>query len=140
LLFLLMIGLGVGLHFWSRAALPYPGPLRVAGGILAIASGVIGAWARLLMARAGTSVRPDRPTTAIVTTGPFCFTRNPLYLSVCMLNLAIGLVLADIWPIVTAVIMAAVLQWGVIAREEAYLEAKFGEAYLAYRKNVRRWL
>jgi len=85
-------------------------------------------------------VRPDRPTTAVVTAGPFGFTRNPLYLSLCLLNLALGLILADIWLIVTTAIMAVVLQWGVISREERYLEAKFGEVYVAYRKRVRRWL
>jgi protein-S-isoprenylcysteine O-methyltransferase Ste14 len=140
LLFLLMVGLGVGLHFCLPVTLPARGPLRVAGGILAAAAGIVAVWARHHMKRAGTNVRPDRPTTAIVTAGPFAFSRNPLYLSVCILNLAIGLILADIWPIVTAAIMAAVLQWGVISREERYLEAKFGDAYVEYRNRVRRWL
>ena len=140
LLFLLMVGSGVGLHFRSPMTLPFHGPLRVVGGLLAAVAGIVAIWARLVMKQAGTNVRPDRPTTAVVTAGPFGFTRNPLYLSLCLLNLALGLILADIWLIVTTAIMAVVLQWGVISREERYLEAKFGEVYVAYRKRVRRWL
>jgi len=96
--------------------------------------------ARAQMVKAGTNVRPDLPSTAIVTGGPYRFTRNPMYLSLCLLNLGIGLMLRDLVPVFLTLVLVAVLQTGVIVREERYLEAKFGEVYASYRRRVRRWI
>ena len=87
----------------------------------------------------GTNVRPDQPTLAIVTDGPFRFTRNPLYLATTGLYVAIALVVYSLALVLLAP-MLVVLDWGVIRREERYLEAKFGEPYRVYRARVRRWL
>ena len=92
------------------------------------------------MKRAGTNIRPDQPTLAIVSDGPFRFTRNPLYLALTGLYAGIALLVNALWPLLLLAPVLAVLRWGVIAREERYLEAKFGEAYRAYRSRVRRWV
>ncbi len=92
------------------------------------------------MRRAGTNVRPDQPTLALVFDGPFRFTRNPLYLAATGLYLGIALLVDALWPLLLLVPVLAVLRWGVVAREERYLEAKFGEPYRAYKARVRRWL
>jgi protein-S-isoprenylcysteine O-methyltransferase Ste14 len=63
-----------------------------------------------------------------------------MYLSLCLLNAGIGLVLRDLVPIALTLLLGAVLNWGVIVREERYLELKFGETYRAYRRRVRRWI
>ena len=92
------------------------------------------------MKRAGTNIRPDQPTLAIVSDGPFRFTRNPLYLALTGLYLSVTLLVDALWPLLSLVPALAVLRWGVVAREERYLEVKFGEQYRAYKSRVRRWV
>lgn len=97
-------------------------------------------WAQHVMKAAGTNIRPDRPTLTVVKTGPFRFTRNPMYVSLCLLQLAIGCFLNGWPPLLFALVLALVLHFGVILREEDYLERKFGEEYLSFKRGVRRWL
>jgi len=105
-----------------------------------VLSGLLARAAEAAMKRAGTNVRPDQPTLAIVTDGPFRYTRNPLYLASTGLYLAVTLLVNALWPVVLLPLILVVLHWGVIRREERYLETKFGEPYRAYRASVRRWL
>jgi protein-S-isoprenylcysteine O-methyltransferase Ste14 len=114
--------------------------LRIVGGILAVASLCVVQWAWLTMRRAGTSVLPSKPTLAIVTDGPYRFTRNPPYVANALLYLGLTLVFEAFWPLVLMVPMLVVIHWGLIRREEQYLETKFGDAYRAYKSRVRRWL
>jgi protein-S-isoprenylcysteine O-methyltransferase Ste14 len=93
-----------------------------------------------VMHRAGTNVRPDLPSTALVTDGPFRFTRNPLYVGLTLMYAGIALLIPAVWPLLLLIAVLLVMQWGVIAREERYLERKFGEAYRAYLGRVRRWI
>lgn len=90
--------------------------------------------------RAGTDYHPHRPSTRIVTGGPFRFTRNPLYLSLTLIYAGLALALGSFWALVLLVPVLLVIRYGVIAREERYLEAKFGAEYLRYKSSVRRWL
>ena len=90
--------------------------------------------------RARTSVRPDRPTTTIIRTGPYRLSRNPIYLAMTLLHLGIAAWANSAWLLVTLAFTLGVMSAGVIAREERYLERKFGDAYRAYRSSVRRWL
>jgi protein-S-isoprenylcysteine O-methyltransferase Ste14 len=104
---------------------------------LSVAQAVAAAAA---MRRARTEINPMRPTTALVTTGPFRYTRNPLYVSLTGLYSGVALLLNALWPLLLVPVVLLVVQRGVIEREEAYLERKFGDAYRAYRARVRRWL
>lgn len=110
------------------------------GAVLALVAAILGGWARLIMAKAGTSVRPDKPSTTIVRAGPYRLTRNPMYVSFCLLQLALGLAFNDWIPLLLALPLALALHFGVILREERYLELKFGEQYLALKRSVRRWV
>jgi len=92
------------------------------------------------MHRAGTNVRPDRPATALVTGGPFRFSRNPLYLSLITLYVGITLLFDALWPLILLVPVLAFVHWGIVKREEHYLELKFGDAYRDYKTRVRRWI
>jgi len=139
-IFLVTLTIGVAGHFLSPVPISPQLPWRILGVALALTSGSIALSARAQMKLAGTNVHPTMPSTAIVTGGPYRFTRNPMYLSLCLLNLGIGLVLCDLIPVLLTLALAAVLQTGVIVREERYLEAKFGEVYSSYRRQVRRWL
>ena len=92
------------------------------------------------MKRAGTNVRPDRPSLAIVTDGPFRYSRNPLYLAGLGLYVAVALLVNTLWPFALLPVMLLILDRGIVRREERYLEAKFGGPYRAYRARVRRWI
>jgi protein-S-isoprenylcysteine O-methyltransferase Ste14 len=113
---------------------------RVLGLPLIVGGLVIGSLGFREMRRAETNVDPRQPTTAIVTEGPYRFTRNPLYLSMTLIYagitaLANALPAAVLFPIVLRIVRR-----GVIEREERYLERKFGDEYLIYKARVRRWL
>ncbi len=92
------------------------------------------------MERAGTNVNPREPTTALVVSGPFRFSRNPLYVALTLMYAGLAVVANAFWVLVLLVPVLLVLHSGVVRREERYLEAKFGEAYRQYRARVRRYL
>ena len=130
---------GVAYWLWPIPLWP-SSAARTIGVILAVAAGVQALWAARIMKRAGTNVRPSLPTTAIVVAGPYRYTRNPMYLSLCLLYLGLSLLINGVLPVLFLGSLALTLHFGVIRLEERYLAAKFGETYLAYQRRVRRWL
>ena len=90
--------------------------------------------------RVKTHIEPWKPTTTIIRTGCFAFSRNPIYLALCVACIGIGMILHSWWVVFSVIPAAMLLYYFVILREEAYLEKKFGEAYVQYKKRVRRWL
>lgn len=105
-----------------------------------MAATILVVWAQRTMAGAGESANVYKPNGAIVSTGPFAFTRNPMYLSITLLYAGIAFVFNTVWPIVLLPAVLTLIQYGVISREERYLESKFGDVYRQYRARVRRWL
>ena len=97
-------------------------------------------WAIVTMTRAGSNVPTNRPTTAIVESGPYRFTRNPIYLGMFLGLIGLTIAFNNLWLLVTLVPFVIVIRYGVVAREEVYLERKFGDVYRSYRARVRRWL
>jgi protein-S-isoprenylcysteine O-methyltransferase Ste14 len=116
------------------------GVARVLGAILIGISGVVVTFAIREMRRADTPVNPTEPTKALVVEGPFRFTRNPLYLSLTLLYAGIASFVNALWAMLLLPVALIVMNRGVIDREERYLERKFGEEYISYKKRVRRWL
>jgi protein-S-isoprenylcysteine O-methyltransferase Ste14 len=110
------------------------------GGLLVVAGLGLLMWFNTSFSRKGTAVEPWKPTTAIVTTGPYRFTRNPAYLGMALTYVGIALLSSALWVLVPLPFVLAVIDRGVIAREERYLERKFGEEYLGYTRTVRRWI
>ena len=100
----------------------------------------IAIWGRRTMRAAGTNINPSLPALAIVQSGPFRYSRNPLYLALTLLFLGLTLAVNTWWGIVVLVPLASVMHVGVVLREERYLDQKFGEAYRQYRSRVRRYL
>jgi protein-S-isoprenylcysteine O-methyltransferase Ste14 len=98
------------------------------------------AWAIATVTRAGSNVPTSLPTTTIVGTGPYRFTRNPIYLGMVLGLISLAIALNSLWPLLMLVPFALVIHYGVVVREEAYLERKFGDVYRRYRAHVRRWL
>ena len=111
-----------------------PGTVLLA---IAVAIAVI---SMLQFFKAKTQIEPWQPSSSIIQSGLFRYSRNPIYLSFCIATLATGLLLDSWWPVITLPVLVLLLQALVIRKEEAYLEAKFGETYLDYRRRVRRWL
>lgn len=125
---------------WLRP-LPFalPGAVPI-GGTLVCAAVLLFLFSIRTLRAAGTPVPGDQPTTSIVRTGPFRFSRNPIYLSFFVLQLGIALWTSSLWMAVTLIPAAAVISRVVVPREERYLESRFGRAYSSYRDSVRRWL
>ncbi|WP_420403214.1 methyltransferase family protein [Nisaea sp.] len=138
LLIAILAGFGLD-YLWPRPFAPdwaryYLGPVLI---LSAIALAVAG---ERQFKRAGTSVKPWVPSTAVVTSGVFAHTRNPMYLAMVILLSGVGLLGNSLWFLATMIGFVGVMQYGVIRREEAYLERKFGAPYAAYKARVRRWI
>ena len=139
---LLLASLGVG--FLSRWLAPLSVststvPAMIGPAIVALAFAIF-FWAVVTMLRGHASIPTNKPTDAIVAGGPFRFSRNPIYLSMILLQIGVGVWTKSLWFFVLAAISVALLTWGVIMREERYLEQKFGGKYLSYKSRVRRWI
>lgn len=137
---------GVGLVAGALIDLAQPLPLAADPthwivGVIFIALGLavaISATGRFR--RAGTSVQPHKPSTTIVTSGVYALSRNPIYLGLTALYVGLAFVANTWWALILLIPVILVMRRGVIAREERYLESKFGAAYTAYKARVRRWL
>jgi protein-S-isoprenylcysteine O-methyltransferase Ste14 len=115
------------------------GVCLVCGIVLVILAPTLALSALVTFKKAGTNVDPAKPALTIVRGGPFRFTRNPMYLALCLLQVALGFFLNDWITLLFVVPLALILHYGVILREERYLTAKFGEPYLQLKREVRRW-
>lgn len=92
------------------------------------------------LGKAKTPIQPYKPTSKIVKTGPYRLTRNPIYLSFALAQLGIALLLNNLWILIGLVPALLIVSYGVILREEKYLENKFGREYVDYKSSVRRWI
>jgi len=122
--------------------LPFlPDNLAVPLGVLFVAVAIaLFSYSVAKFRAAGTPVPARKPTTAIVRTGPYRFSRNPIYLAFSLLQLGIAIWVNSLGLLATLVGAVALIHWVVIRREEAYLERRFGAQYLEYKASVRRWL
>src|SRR5262245_27077309 len=100
----------------------------------------LGVWAIVTITRAGSNVPTNLPTSTIVESGPYRFTRNPIYVGMFLGLIGLAIAFDNLWPLIMLIPFALVIRYGVVAREEAYLERKFGDVYRGYRSRVRRWL
>lgn len=114
--------------------------IRILGGLLVFIGICFISLAMGAFRRAGTSVVPIEPTTALTFEGPYTFTRNPMYLGMAAILAGLAGVGNALWPLLASIPAIIIVQTQVIAKEEAYLERKFGAEYLAFKSRVRRWL
>jgi protein-S-isoprenylcysteine O-methyltransferase Ste14 len=128
------------LHWIRPWYLPHSWPIRIVGLVLVFASGALGKWGETTLKRAGTNVNPNQPSLAIVSDGPYRYTRNPLYLALVGLYLGVTIAVGTAWPLAFLVPVLLVTHFGIVRREERYLAAKFGEPYTQYLSRVRRWM
>jgi protein-S-isoprenylcysteine O-methyltransferase Ste14 len=140
LVFLLALLPGIGLNLlWPIR--PLPGGWGVAAGILLIVLGTaIVPPVLLRFRRAGTAFDPHQPASALITDGPYRFSRNPGYVALTLWHIGIGLVLNNAWILLLVIVPVFIMDRWAIPREERHLEEKFGQEYLQYKTRVRRWL
>ena len=134
----IVIGLVLG-FVWPFAFLPrgFATPL---GSVLVVIAVMLFFFSTAKFRAAGTPVPGNRPTTAIVRTGPYRYSRNPIYVAFTLLQLGLAAWTNDLWLIATLMVAIALMSTVVIPREEKYLERKFGSKYLDYKAKVRRWI
>jgi protein-S-isoprenylcysteine O-methyltransferase Ste14 len=134
------IALGLLLHFaWPvrLVSRTVSGPL---GGTAVLIAVVLFLWAVHTFRTTGTPVPGNRPTTTIVRTGPYRYSRNPIYLSFSLLQLGVAFWVNSLWLLATLLPAVALMSLVVIPREEHYLESRFPSDYLPYKASVHRWL
>ncbi|WP_181702117.1 methyltransferase family protein [Chthonobacter albigriseus] len=137
---LLLLMALVGAFLMEQMAPTALGLPHTLGWILVLVGLSLDAWAVLTMIRAETNVLPHRPAEHFVTTGPFAFTRNPIYLGNTILVIGLGIGLGSMWTVVAAFVMAVAVQRLAIEREEVHLREQFGRAWDAYKAQTPRWL
>ncbi len=118
----------------AGAAQSFMGWLAVAVGLMILLWTVVTLW------RFRTTVNPYRGATHLCVSGPFCYSRNPIYVGDWLIYLGVMLILQSAWPILFAPVVWLIIRFGVIRHEEAHLSARFGEEFENYRNKVRRWL
>ncbi len=139
LLYAVPLAVGLLLQHWHPIRLPSPDIARLIG-IASVLLGLVGFPAIVAFRRANTSPKPWEPTTALVTSGPYRISRNPMYLGFTLLYVGVSLWANAAWPLFFLPVVLAVMLFGVIRREETYLVRVFGPDYVAYCRRVRRWL
>jgi protein-S-isoprenylcysteine O-methyltransferase Ste14 len=139
ILYLAALLAAIGLDaLWPIA--PMPPALSSGGGWALVTIGaVLGVACVVRFRRAGTGIPTYRPTTTLVTDGLYRYSRNPIYVGLAAFYLGLALLAGSWWGFILLPVIVGVVHYIVIAREEAYLERKFGDAYRAYKARVRRW-
>lgn len=140
LIWLVNAVISVLVHLFVRLQIMSYSLCLVCGIVFVILAPTLALSALRTMKAAGTNVHPSEPALMIVRGGPFRFTRNPMYLALCLLQIALGFFLNDWITLLFVVPLALILHYGVVLHEERYLSAKFGESYLQYKREVRRWI
>jgi protein-S-isoprenylcysteine O-methyltransferase Ste14 len=140
LIYLGAIGLGLAVHaLWPVRLVPrWPG--TAVGAVLTLVATALFVWAVRTFKAAGTPVPGNRPVTTIVRTGPYRFSRNPIYLAFSLFQLGLVFWVNSLGLLITLIPAVALMSLVVIPREERYLDAQFPSEYAPYKSSVRRWL
>jgi protein-S-isoprenylcysteine O-methyltransferase Ste14 len=116
-------------------------PLRIAGAALFILLGLTAViFAGMHFKQTGQDPNPWKPTTEIISAGIYRFTRNPMYFGLALIQIGLAIAMANLWVLVLLPAVFVAVYAAAIRYEEAYLERKFGETYLDYKRSVRRWI
>lgn len=143
IIFIILMLLGYGLQYIFP--LPLTGPLTGSvilsylGGALVLLSLVCVFYLNRVFNRLKTHIEPWKPTSAIITTGVYAYSRNPIYVAFSVFTIGVGLMINSLWVLMSFLPASMVVYVVAIKKEEAYLEQKFGEEYLNYKNKVRRW-
>ena len=137
--FALVVGYVIRLMAGGLSPLP-PAVGEGVGGLLLLAGVAFMVRSVMIFADAGETLPPNTPARQLLVEGPYRFSRNPIYLAMALICGGFGLATSNLWIVLTTVAAGAVTHYFVIRPEEAYLAERFGDAYDAYAKKVRRWI
>lgn len=140
LLYLVPLLVGMAIQKFRRFSILPNRMARPLGAILLVTGLATNIWGVRTMRRAQTPLNPTQPVKHLVTSGPFQFSRNPLYTGMTLIYLGITNLVNSGWPLLFLPAILLTMRQRVIGREEQYLERKFGNEYLEYKQGVRRWL
>lgn len=126
--------------FCSKPIIESDYTLMFFGCFVLVVSASFARWAFVTMRALGTSANPRKQSAALSTSGPFAFSRNPIYLAMTGLYIGVAALLNSWWPLIFLIPLFILMHWGVVLREERYLLTQFGESYTSYKAAVRRWL
>jgi protein-S-isoprenylcysteine O-methyltransferase Ste14 len=141
LVFLAAVAAGAGLGYLLPLRIGAPLGVRLALGGAVIAAGfLLGAAAIGLFRKTGQDPKPWTPSPELILQGPYRYTRNPIYVGMTAVTAGIGLAMGNIWVLVLAPAALLAVHFPAVLPEEAYLADKFGESYLRYKAQVRRYL
>lgn len=142
LIYLLLLVLGI----WTGRKLNLPGigldesAVTVIGALLTVIGMIVNFAGAGLFHKLRTAIIPFKPATKLVTSGIYGWTRNPMYLGMALIYAGIAILFDSILALALLPLVLAIIQTNVIAREEVYLERRFGDAYRDYKRRVRRWI
>jgi protein-S-isoprenylcysteine O-methyltransferase Ste14 len=140
LLFVLPILASLALEWFVPTSFVHGRFRWIFGALMVVAGVALTVGGFITQKRAGTDPIPFNPSTRIVAHGPYRFTRNPMYVGFALCTLALAILVDSAWMLLAVPIGLVLIDRIVIAREERYLERKFGEEYLNYKRRVRRWI
>ena len=126
-------------HYWP-ASFSSSIVIKIIGVVVIFSGLAIVIIASRTFRKVETNIEPWKPTSKIVTNGVFAYSRNPIYAAFCFVPVGVGLIVGSFWVVVSFVPAAIAVYFVAINKEEAYLEQKFGDEYLAYKNAVRRWV
>lgn len=135
----LIIGFGLN-WLYPLPFMPPSLPRMWIGAVLFLLGIFLAVWSARTFRKAHTKVLTNQPASTIVTTGPYGFSRNPIYVGMLLSLAGLAIGFDTLWFLAVMIAMYPVIRFGVIAREETYLEGKFGARYLDYKARVRRWI
>jgi protein-S-isoprenylcysteine O-methyltransferase Ste14 len=141
----ILFGLALALGFFGGWLMPlapagWPFPLAAIGWAGVAGAVALMGWAFLAFRRAKANILPHRAATTVIATGPFAFSRNPIYLSEAIILASLAAATGSAWWLVAAGLFVSVATRLAIVREEAHMAAQFGAAWAEYAARVRRWL
>jgi protein-S-isoprenylcysteine O-methyltransferase Ste14 len=140
----LVYAASLALGLWASTSMPsrwLPAAVARAAGLVLMACSLAPTLSAFFcFFRARTTVRPDRAASSLVTNGPYCFTRNPMYLSLTLLYAGVATLFQSAWAWLFLPIVVVYIDRQVIRSEERFLERRFGPDYARYCAKVRRWI
>ena len=133
--------IGLAIHLVVEESVLQFNSLSLVPGLFLFLISTFGArWSFTTMKKVSTTASPYKKSDKLIVSGPFQYSRNPIYLAMTTMYVGGALIIGSIWVLLMLVPLLILMHWGVIFREEEYLSLQFGDAYSAYKSNVRRWV
>ncbi len=139
-IFVLLIFVGAGLNYFVPLPMGVPESFQPIGIAITVFGVAVAILVNGTFKHHSTAIEPWKPTTKLITSGFYRFSRNPIYVGFCLFNIGIGIATNSLWIVLSAIPGAILVYYIAIAKEEKYLEQKFGQEYLDYKARVRRWV